>query len=78
MKSKRKNFVTIAVTLRVEMSDDCLEAFGIHRMALGDFHLNQTKFEHKCIGAMFKNNKRELIGADVKSALFSHSLKEVE
>lgn len=68
--SKKKSYVTIDVTLKVEMSEDCLEAFGINRMSRGDFHLSQGKFEQKCIGAMFKNNARELITAGVKKINF--------
>ena len=70
MSKKNKSYVTIDVTLKVEMSEDCLEAFGINRMSRGDFYLNQGKFEQKCIRAMFRNNPRELITADVKSAYF--------
>ena len=70
MSKKNKSYVTIDVTLKVEMSEDCLEAFGINRMTRGDFYLNQGKFEQKCIRAMFRNNPRELITADVKSAYF--------
>jgi hypothetical protein len=70
MSKKNKSYVTIDVTLKVEMSEDCLEAFGINRMSCGDFYLNQGKFEQKCIRAMFRNNPRELITTDVKKINF--------
>jgi len=68
--SKKKSYVTIDVTLKVEMSEDCLEAFGIaweHPEGFdSELWLDQKKFEQKCIRAMFMNNPRELIAAELR------------
>jgi len=67
---KKKSYVTIDVTLKVEMSEDCLEAFGIaweHPKGFdSELWVDQKKFEQKCIRAMFRNNPRELVTAELK------------
>jgi len=68
--SKKKSYVTIDVTLKVEMSEDCLEAFGIaweHPEGFdSELWVDQKKFEQKCIRAMFRNNSRKLVIAELK------------
>ena len=51
-----KNTVRIKLFLNVEMSDQCLENFGIKKT--GEY--NHEKFMTKCATAVFTNNYRTM------------------